>query len=183
MTRKSSEALTFLLVLFLVFVIGIVFLLSIKEESIFSISINDKQYTSNINGLVFDKKTMVNVSASDGYEVSIYTNKVSDDFVFRIIDEEYTWSDTFVMPFTNGFNFSYADDYFIVSYDNLAGIIAQSLGCSELDVYVPNAPDGDLFVMHISSGDLTISVGFTLEDLSGNAAVSDITLDPPAIIF
>lgn len=191
MARKNSVALFSLFLMLLIVIAGVIIAFynltdGFKYElKTFGVTVNGKLYVNNVSGLILEKQSEIEVTTpfSDGFEVSVYTKKAEKDFIFRIGDEEYKWSETHVMSFTDGFDIKYSDDSFILIYENLAGILAKTLNYDVNDIYVPDAPSGDLFVMYISSGGSVISVGFTLEDLSGNASVSGITLDPPVIIF
>ena len=155
------------------------------EPKTFGVTVNGKLYVNNVDNLVLDKQTTITVTTpfSDGYEAVIYTKALADNFTFKVGDEEYNWADTHTMPFNAGFVFVVDGDTFTLSYTNLAGIIATVLDYNVNDICVPDAPDGDLFEMRITSGNSTITLGFTLTDLGGNANVSGIILDEDEIIF
>ena len=148
----------------------------------FSVTINDQKYADDISGIVLDKKTIIYVSSTD-YDVNIFSNSSIENFNFKIGDELYTWSDTYSMLFNTAFNLTKNNDNFTIEYDNLVSILSLLLDYDVNNIFIPDAPEGDLFYLVITSNSQSIKVGFTLIDLIGNANVEDVVIDPDHIIF
>lgn len=190
MARRKNRIVTVIVtVLVILLLIGIVAACSWATNGfndapkIFGVTINGKYYPNNADGLVLDKQTTVSVT-TDNYDVYISSVTVKEDFVFLIGEEEYKWSDVRTADLAKGFGLSIDGKTFTLTYDDLAGVLADSLGYDVNDIYVPDVPTKeDLFALRVVSDGSEIRLGFTLSDLSGNANVENITLDKTEIVF
>ena len=190
MARKRSTIVTVIVVLLLLalavgLIVGLIRMLGDNGNGTFGITVNGERYEHNTEGLVFGTTTEVTVTSTSGsYDVSIKSAAVSEDFEFLIGEEVYSWSNTVYQNFTSGFNVAENSDGFTMTYEDLASVLADALRYPKEDIRIPDVPtDEDLFVMTVASGEESISLGFTLEDLGGNMFVTGISLDSSAIVF
>ena len=134
----------------------------------FGVTVNEKVYTYDADGLPIQSGSEFNVTSpfDSEYTVAVYVNATdSNDFSFYVGKELYTWSDMNGYDVTNSFGISHeTDNTFTVTYADISGIISDVL--PGYDIFVPQAPEStaDLFVMVIASGGTSISLGFTLNE-------------------
>lgn len=190
MARKRNTIVTIVVVLLLLaLAVGLIIELSRasgdNENEVFGITVNGKRYEHNAEGLVFGKTMKVTVTVPSGsYDVSIKSVTVSKDFELLIGEEVYSWSNTVYQDFTSGFNVTKSSDGFTMTHENLISILSDALGYPKEDIRVPDVlTDEDLFVMIVTSGEESISIGFTLEDLGGNMPITSVSLDSSSIVF
>ena len=151
----------------------------------FGVTVNGRRYERNAGGLVLGKVSSVLVTSPSGtYDVSVRTRSPDTDFAFLVGEETYMWSETVYADFTSGFGIAKSDDGFTLTYDDLTSVLSGALGCPAEELRVPDVPtDGDLFGLTVTDGSDSIRLGFTLEDLGGNANVESVSLDVTEIVF
>ena len=167
------------LLLVVIIVTGIVFAVYWfgfeNKFKVFTITINDEQYTENVSGLIIPKETTVSVNRSE-YIVEVSALPITEDFTFNVGSELWSWSDLSSYDLTMGFDIALYNDSFTIKYEDLSSVIRNVIGYN-IDVSFGNVPWCDLFNMRIKSGDQVIDIKFTLE------GIFRVELDKPAIIF
>ena len=146
----------------------------------FSVTIDDEIYNTDTEGLVIASGTDIIVDA-DEYTASIGVVMPSEDMTFIVGTELWSWSDISEWDMTSCFDITVGEKSFTLSYTGFPGIIARAFGVNESEVKTGTASAGDIFELIISSGNDTLSLGFTLTDISGTKDY--VSLDKDHIVF
>lgn len=146
----------------------------------FSVTIDDEIYNTDTEGLVIASGTNI-IVGTDEYTVTIGAAMPSEDMTFIVGTELWSWSDISEWDMTSCFDISVGEKSFILGYTGFPEIIARAFGVNEAEVKTGAASAGDIFELIITSGNDTLSFGFTLTDVSGTE--NYVSLDKEHIVF